>query len=58
MNIFTDAEVLARLAQKHDDAKNASKEGAGTHRNAGDCGRIGAEWMAWRREARRRGLII
>ena len=40
----------AQLAQKMDDARRAGKEGAGTHRNAGDCGRIGAEVMRLRAE--------
>jgi hypothetical protein len=33
------------LAAKLRHAKTAQREGAGTHRNAGDSGRIGAEAM-------------
>jgi len=30
---------------RYENAKSAHKEGAGTHRNVGDSGRIGALWM-------------
>lgn len=52
-----DEVVLANMRQKYDDARRAGKEGAGTHRNCGDAGNIAAEWMRWRQEALRRGLI-
>lgn len=57
MKSFSDSEVLANMKQKYEDARTAQKEGAGTHRNAGDSGRIAAEWIMWRQEARKRELL-
>jgi hypothetical protein len=57
MRSFTDTEVIAHMNSKYQDAKTAQKEGPGTHRNIGDAGQIASEWIRWRREAIRRGLI-
>ena len=53
---MTDDEVLAKVRETYQNAKYAGKEGAGTHRNAGDSGRVAALWMEWIAEAKRRGL--
>jgi hypothetical protein len=43
---MTEIETLRLLErQAYSNAKTCSKEGYGTHRNAGDCGRVGALWL-------------
>lgn len=38
-------EQRAKVKRLHDNARNAGKEGWGTHRNSGDAGRVAALWM-------------
>jgi len=57
MEHLTDDQVLDGMHQKYRDARSAPKEGKGTPRGCGMAGRIAAEWMRWRSEALRRGLI-
>lgn len=57
MKSFTDKEVIENMNHHYDCAKNAGKEGYGTHRGAGDCGRLSMNWIMWRQEAKRRGLV-
>lgn len=57
MKMFTDDQVLKNMTEKYNHAKSAPKEGKGTPRGVGMAGRIAAEWMMWRSEAMRRGLV-
>lgn len=57
MKAFTDDEVMSNMQGKYTDAKTAQKEGKGTPRGHGYAGRIASEWMMWRAEALRRGLV-
>mgnify|MGYP003126539734 FL=1 len=40
----------AKVAQLYDNARNAGKEGWGTHRKSGDAGRVAALWVEAKRE--------
>lgn len=42
--------VAARADMLRSNAHRAGKEGRGTHRNAGDSGRVAALWIECRRE--------
>lgn len=57
MKSFTDADVLEKIAHHHHCAKESSKQGPGTGRAPNMSGLAGAEWMRWRAESRKRGLI-
>ena len=57
MKWLTDSEVMDRMNQKYDDAKRSSKEGVGTGRGLGSAGLVGKQWIMWRNEAVKRGLV-
>ena len=42
--------VKAECESLHENARRAGKEGKGTHRNAGDSGRVAALWMERKRD--------
>ncbi len=54
--MFADADILAKCKETYWNAKYAGKEGAGTHRNSGDSGRVHALYWEWVTEAKKRGL--
>lgn len=43
-------QLRAQAAELRDNAHKAGKEGAGTHRNSGDSGRVGELWAEVMRE--------
>jgi len=43
-------EQRAKVKKLHESARNAGKEGWGTHRNHGDAGRVADLWMEAKRE--------
>lgn len=57
MRSFTDAEVIEKMHHHRQCARDSSKEGKGTPRGAGMAGRAADEWMRWRAEAVKRGLV-
>ena len=57
MKFFTDDQILSRMASAYGNAVKAPREGGDTGRGAGSSGFIAAEWMRWRAEADKRGLI-
>lgn len=52
------AKIAAECAQRRENAKRAGKEGKGTHRNAGDAGRVSALWMESKRDLERLEFLI
>jgi hypothetical protein len=54
---MTDANAIRALREQVEalrkNAHNAGKEGQGTHRNAGDSGRVAALWMEDKRDLAR-----
>lgn len=53
---FSDEELISMTRQAYHNARNSGKEGAGTHRNAGDCGRISQEWVTLHMVCKQRGI--
>lgn len=57
MTHMTDEQVLQNMNARYEMARSAQKEGKGTPRPHGAAGLIAAEWMRYRNEAKRRGLV-
>lgn len=57
MKSFSDAEVLQLMNEHHQYARDSSKEGKGTGRGAGSAGQAANNWIMWRNEAIKRGLV-
>lgn len=56
-NSFTNEELIAMEAVAYDNAVNCPREGPGTGRASGSCGRVTNEWVIIRTELKRRGLL-
>jgi hypothetical protein len=50
--------VANQCARRYQNARSCGKEGKGTHRNAGDAGRVAALWIESRAELQRVEALI
>lgn len=57
MKSFSDEEILEKLEYHKKNASDMPKEGGDTNRGVGLCGRAGNEYLMWRCEALKRGLV-
>jgi hypothetical protein len=57
MKFMTDEDVLYNMNSKYQDALQSSKEGPGTGRGVGSAGLVANQWIVWRTEAIKRGLV-
>lgn len=58
MKHLSDEELLIKMDEAYDNAKNAPKDGySNGKRGAGSAGRIAMEWVRYRSEALKRGLV-